>query len=175
MLKIIGGLLAVGALAVAPTAATAKVSGGGGGGGGGGCSDNWSPQSNWGNGWYGNDGNGGNSWRGWGDGNGDFGGHSSDQGCNGSSSTARAARVARVMVAVQRLSGSKCQHLSRSGSLSKPTGCSPHWFKATGLANWHHHIAKRLPQGRYRLYHRAFDAAGNRGKLHVRHVSALTA
>ena len=141
-------------------------------GGGSGC-DNNDPQSNWGNGngWYGQDGNG-PYWRGWGDGNGYFGGNSWDQGCNGSSSSATAARVARVMVSVQRVRGSQCQNLSRSGSLGRPTDCSnTHPFRAAGTRHWHHQIDNPLPQGRYRLQHRAIDAAGNRGKLHVRRLS----
>ena len=171
MLQLVGGLLAVGALAVAPAAATADASSTATlSGGGSGCQDNYDPQSNWGNGWYGNDGNG-SYWRGWGDGDGYFGGNSWDQGCNGSSSSATAARVGRVMVAVQRLRGSKCQHLSRSGSLGKRTGCDARFFKASGTRHWKHHIANPLPAGHYRLMHRAIDAAGNRGRLHVKRVS----
>ena len=138
---------------------------------GSGCQDNYAPQSSWGNDWYGNDDNG-PYWRGWGDGDGDFGGRSSDQGCGASNSTATAARVGRVMVAAQRLSGSQCQHLSRSGSLGRPADCSDtKWLTAEGTQRWKHHIANPLPRGRYRLMHRAIDAAGNRGKLHVRRLS----
>lgn len=179
-LKLVGGLLATGALAVAPVAAsahtssTATISGSGGSG----CQDNNPPSSNWGNGngWYGHDGNG-SYWRGWGDGNGNFGGNSSDRGCNGSSngsnsSFAQVSKVARVMVAVQRIRGSQCQHLSRSGKLGRPGSCSAtHWFPATGTRHWHHNIGTALPTGRYRLKHRAIDAAGNRGKVHVRRLS----
>ncbi len=168
-LQLIGGLLAAGALAVAPTAATAdapstaKASGGGSG-----CQDNWNPQSRWGNGnWNGYN----NNWGGWGDGNGYFGGHSWDQDCNGYGSTATAARVGRVMVAVQRLRGSQCQNLSRSGSLGRRTDCShTRLMQATGARHWHWRIANPLPRGRYRLSHRAIDGAGNHGKLHVRHM-----
>ena len=170
MLQLVGGLLVVGALAVAPTAAsadgssTAKLSGGGSG-----CNDNWNPQSRWGNGnWYGNN----NNWGGWGDGNGYFGGQSWDQDCNGNSSTATAARVGRVKVAVQRLRGSQCQHLRASDNLgSRTADCSPKWMNANGTRHWRHSISNPLPAGRYRLMHRAIDAAGNRGKLHVRRVS----
>jgi len=171
MLQLIGGLLAVAALAVAPTAAigddssTASISGGGSG-----CEDNWDPRSRWGNGWYGNDDNG-RYWRGWGDGDGYFGGRSSDQDCNGNSSNATAARVGRVMVAAQRLRGSQCQHLSGSGSLGRRTDCGAHWMRASGTRRWNHHIANPLPAGRYRLMHRAIDTAGNRGKVHVRRLS----
>ena len=166
ILQLIGGLLAVGALAVAPTAATAdasstaKVSGGGSG-----CQDYWEPQSRWGNGnWYGHN----NNWGGWGDGDGYFGGRSWDQDCNGYGSTATAARVARVMVSVQRLRGSQCQHLSGSGSLGRLTDCSnTRPLQATGMRHWRLRIVNPLPRGRYRLWHRAIDAVGNRGKPHV--------
>jgi len=170
MLQLVGGLLAVGALAVAPTAATgdasstAKVSGGGSG-----CEDNWDPQSRWGNGsWNGDN----NSWNGWGDGDGNFGGQSWDQDCNANGSSAKAARVGRVQVAVKRGLGSQCQNLSRAGSLGRRTDCSDtHWLRASGTRRWSHSIANPLPAGRYRLMHRAVDAAGNRGKVHVRRLS----
>jgi len=169
MLQLVVGLLAVGALAVAPTAATAdasptaKLSGGGGGG----CQDNWDPQSSWGNGnWNGDN----NNWGGWGDGNGNFGGQSWDQDCGGNSSTATAARVGRVKVAVQRLRGSQCQHLSASDKLgSRTSDCGAKWMKASGTRKWSHSIADPLPAGNYRLMHQAVDSAGNRGKVHVLH------
>jgi hypothetical protein len=176
MLQLVVGLLAVGALAVAPTAAmadaspTAKLSGSGSG-----CQDNWGPQSNWGHGgWNGNWNGNNNNWGGWGDGNGYFGGNSSDQDCNGnSSSTATAASVAHVKVAVQRLRGSgQCQHLSASDKLgSRTPNCGPRWINARGTRHWTHSIANPLPAGRYRLMHRAVDAAGNRGKVHRMHLS----
>ena len=170
MLQLVVGLLAVGALTVVPTAAsagaspTAMLSGNGSG-----CQDNWGPQSNWGNGnWYGDN----NHWGGWGDGDGYFGGYSRDRDCNGYGSTATAARVARVKVAVQRLRGSQCQHLAASHKLGKRTSdCGAKWITASGTRRWGHSIAKPLPAGRYRLMHRAIDAAGNRGKVHVRRLS----
>ena len=170
MLQLLGGLLAVGALAIAPAAATAdapstaKLSGGGG------CEDNWDPQSSWGNGsWNGDN----NNWGGWGDGDGNFGGQSWDQDCNGNSSTATAARVGRVNVAVQRLRGSgQCQHLSASDKLgSRTSNCGPKWMTAKGTRHWKHSISNPLPSGRYRLMHRAFDDAGNRGKVHRMRLS----
>jgi hypothetical protein len=93
-------------------------------------------------------------------------------GSGSNSSFARVSKVARVMVAVQRIRGSQCQHLSRSGKLGRPGSCSAtHWFPATGTRHWHHNIGTALPTGRYRLKHRAIDAAGNRGKVHVRRLS----
>jgi hypothetical protein len=166
MLQLVAGLLAVGALAVAPTAATAdasptaKLSGNGSG-----CQDNWGPQSGWGHGYWNGD---NNNWGGWGDGDGNFGGYSRDRDCNGySSSTATAASIHHVKVAVQRLRGSgQCQHLSASDNLgSRTSDCSPRWMKARGTRHWKHFISNPLPAGRYRLMHRAVDAAGNRGKV----------
>jgi hypothetical protein len=169
MLQLVGGLLAVGALAVASTAATAdapptaKLSGDGSG-----CNDNWGPHSGWGSGnWNGDHG----YWNGWGDGNGYFGGWSRDRDCRGSGSTATAARVARVQVAVQRLRGSRCQHLSASHELgSRTRDCDAKWMTASGTRKWSHSIANPLPDGRYRLMHRAVDAAGNRGEVQVRRL-----
>ena len=180
LLQLVSGVLAAGALAVAPAAATADTSSTAtiSGGGGSGCQDNNPPYSNWGNGngWYGHDGNG-HYWRGWGDGNGYFGGNSWDRGCNGSnngynSSLAQVNKVARVMVAVKRVRGSQCQHLSRSGRLGRPGHCSvTHWFPATGTRHWGHNISRALPSGRYRLKHRAIDAAGNHGRVHTRRLT----
>jgi hypothetical protein len=175
--QLLGGLLAVTALAVAPVAATAdapstaRASGGG--------SDNEPPSSNWGNGWWGHDENG-PYWGGWDDGDGDFGGHAWDNNSNGDNgsndsqaarlrSRPRAGKVDRVMVAVDRLRGSRCQRLGRSDRLGRPVDCSrTRWMKASGTRRWHYHIAKTLPQGRYRLHRRAIDAAGNRERPHVR-------
>jgi hypothetical protein len=164
MLQLVCGLLAVGALAVAPTAATADASSTAKLSGSGGCQDNWHPYSGWGNGnWYGAH----NYWGGWGDGDGYFGGYSRDRDCNGYGSTATAARVGRVKVAVQRLRGSQCQHLSASDKLGKRTSdCGAKWLTASGTRHWKHSIGKPLPAGRYRLMHHAVDAAGNRGKVH---------
>jgi hypothetical protein len=170
MLQLTGGLLAVSALVVATAAATAgaspiaKTSGGGSG-----CQDNWPPHSSWGNGWYGHGGNGNRPyWRGWHDGNGNFGGHSWDSSCDAFD---HKGKVARVMVAVERKRGSKCQSLSRSGKLGRAGDCSVHhWFPATGTTSWHHEINHRLPRGSYHLRHRAIDAAGNHGTVHVRHA-----
>jgi hypothetical protein len=166
MLQLVGGLLAVGALIVAPTGAgaspTARMSGGGGSG----CQDQYPPHSNWGNGWRGQDRHGG-YWRGWGDGNGYAGGQSWDSSCTAFD---EAGKVARVMLAVQRERGSQCQNLGRRG-LGRRTDCSHnHWFRAEGTQHWHHNITSALPRGRYRLRHRAIDSAGNRGRVHSMHL-----
>ena len=157
MLPLLGGLLVVAAIAIAPTAASAGDPQ---------CNnDHYGPNSHWGNGWYGHDGNG-SYWRGWGDGNGYFDGSSSDGYCNASD---RLGSVDRVMVGVQRMRGSQCQNLRRSESFGRPRDCSDvHWMHARGTRHWRHAISSALPAGTYRLHHRAFDAAGNSGKHRTR-------
>ena len=173
LLQLIGGLAAVATLALSGTA----VAGNGGYGGyqGNNC-DHYRPWSNWGHGWYGHD-HGGRYWNGWGDGNGYFDGNSYDRGCSGGSSSVGAAvgakgKVDRVMVAVKRLRpGSTCQHLTRSGRLTRPGSCSPtHWLRAQGTSAWHYRIRNALPAGHYRLHRQAIDAAGNRERTRMLHL-----
>ena len=165
MLHFLGSLLVVGAVVGAPATAaadapsTARHAGGG-------CNDQSPPSSRWGHGWYGHD-NNGPYWRGWGDGDGYFGGRSYDPRCD----AAHPGKVARVMVAVDRLHGSKCQRLSHSGLLGRAVACSrTRWIRAHGTRRWHHHIDHRLPAGHYRLHRRAVDGAGNHEREHVRHM-----
>jgi hypothetical protein len=166
MLPLLGGLLVVAAIAIAPTAASAGDPQ---------CNnDHYGPNSHWGNGWYGHDGNG-SYWRGWGDGNGYFDGQSHDRGCNGNgygSPVQRPGKVDRVMVAVKRLrSDGRCQHLRRSGRLSHPGSCGPtNWMLAKGTKSWRLPIPRALPAGRYRLHRRAIDAAGNRERARLLHL-----
>jgi len=169
LIRLIGGLAAVAALALSGTA----VAGNGGYQGGyqGGC-DNYRPWSNWGHGWYGNDGDG-RYWNGWNDGNGYFDGQSYDRGCDAGGAAVRGkGKVDRVMVAVKRLRpGSSCQHLTRSGRLSRPGSCAPtHWLRAQGTSSWHYRIRKALPAGHYRLHRQAIDAAGNRERQRMLHL-----
>jgi hypothetical protein len=179
----LGGLLAATILAFGPSIATghpapnAQIAGSGNGGGSnGGCNDNSPPSSNWGNGWWGRD-NQGAYWNGWGDGNGSFNGRASDYGCGGSSSSLTTAsrqkgKVARVMVAVDRMNGSRCQRMSSSGRLSASGSCrSTHWMRANGTTSWKFDITRKLPRGKYRLHRLAVDASGNRERAHVMHLS----
>jgi len=168
LLQLIGGLAAVAILALSGTA----MAGGPGGGYSGSYCDNYRPWSNWGHGWWGQDGDG-RYWNGWGDGNGYFDGHSSDRGCYGGAAAVRAkGKVDRVRVAVKRLRpGSKCQHLTRSGRLSRPGSCAPtRWLRAQGTSFWHYRIPKALPTGHYRLHRQAIDAAGNREHQRMLHL-----
>ena len=156
MLLLLGGLLVVAATAIAPTAASAGDPQ---------CNDHYGPRSHWGNGWYGHDGNG-SYWRGWGDGNGYFDGTSYDGYCHASD---RLGSVDRVMVGIQRRNGSQCQNLRRSESFGRIRDCSDvHWMHARGTRHWRHSISSALPAGTYRLHHRAYDAAGNKGKHRTR-------
>jgi hypothetical protein len=166
-LQLLGGLLSVAALIVAPAAApahttsTADQSRAGGG-----CQDNRPPSSRWGHGWWGRDGRG-SYWRGWGDGHGDFHGRAYDPGCD----ALHPGKVARVMVAVERVRGSSCQRMHASGHLGPRVSCSrPHWLRAQNTRHWRYHIPKSLPQGHYRLHRRAVDSAGNREGKHTMHL-----
>jgi hypothetical protein len=156
IIQLIGGLLVVAAMAVVPSAASAGDPSQ--------CQDRWSPHSRWGHGWYGHDGNG-RYWRGWDDGRGYFDGSSWDPYCSASD---RLGKVDRVMVAAQRVHGSRCENLRRSGRLGIRRTCSHiHWMEAHGTRHWHHAISRALPPGRYRLHHRAIDRNGNRGFHHT--------
>jgi hypothetical protein len=167
ILQLICGVAAVSALAIAPAAAgaaTATTTGGGSSN----CFDHYPPHSWWGHGWHGHDGNG-PYWRGWGDGRGGFGGGSYDSSCN---ALDRRGKVARVMVAVQRLGSSGCRNLHGTGHLSVTRDCGQrHWIHAHGTRHWHYSINRHLPRGRYAVYHRAYDKAGNRSRMHRRQVA----
>ncbi len=168
LLQLIGGLAAVAVLALSGTA----IAGDPGGGYRGGYCDHSRPWSNWGHGWWGHD-RDGRYWNGWDDGNGYFDGHSSDRGCYGGAAVARPkGKVDRVRVAVKRLRpGSKCEHLTRSGRLSRLGSCAPtHWLRAQGTSFWHYRIRKALPAGHYRLHRQAIDAAGNRERQRMLHL-----
>jgi hypothetical protein len=172
-LQLLGALLVLAALAVAPTVATgdtpptAQSAGGG-------CNNN-GPWSGWGNDWWSHDGNGGRNWDGWGDGNGHFNGNSDYGNCSQYGTvggSAQAGKVARVEVAAKRLHGAgRCQNLSRTGHLSPVGSCArTHWMRADGTTNWSFHIPRALPSGRYRLHRRAVDNNGNRERTALLHL-----
>ena len=163
------GLMVVAAVAAAPQLASGDPTGAAAGNPG--CNDNYPPYSNWGHGWYGY-GDGHRYWNGWGDGNGYFDGHAYDHGCNYGGNAAQKPHVVRVMVAAKRLRGDGiCQHLRKSGRLSRPKTCAgTHWMKADGTSKWRFDIAKALPTGRYRLHRRAIDSSGNVEKAALLHL-----
>jgi hypothetical protein len=153
MLQLLGALAAVGILVVVPSLASAASSSAGGG-----CNDSNHPWSRWGSTWRGHDGNG-PYWRGWGPGGGYFDGFSYDPGCD----AAHTGKLKTVMVAVDRVRGARCQHLTASHRLGRPGSCArPHWLRAHGTSAWRYDVKRRLPRGRYRIHRRAIDAAGNR-------------
>jgi len=161
ILQLICGVAAASAVAIAPGAAVASS------GDPSNCNDRYGPHSYWGHGWYGHDG-GGRYWRGWGDGDGRFGGGSWDGYCDAAD---RLGKVRRVMVAVHRIDGSQCRHLHSTHRLGATRDCTPrHWMRARGTRHWHYSINRPLPSGQYAVYHRAYDAAGNRGRIHRRRV-----
>jgi hypothetical protein len=171
VLQLLGGLLAVAILAVGAAAATAGTGNSGNSGNSGNCPDNYPPSSQWGNGWR-----NGHYWNGWGDGNGYFDGQSQDNGCSQNRTSANAAAqvpgsVSHVMVAVNRMRGSRCQHMSSSGRLSNAGSCKrATWIQANGTTSWRHQINKRLPRGLYRLHQYAVDQGGNRERVHSMRV-----
>lgn len=171
MLQLLGVMLVVAAVSVAPAMATTGTSPSANAAGNG-CNGN-GPWSNWGHNWYGHDGDG-RYWQGWGDGDGYFDGQSDYGNCGAYGSGAGSAavgKVARVMVAVKRLRPSGCQHLTPSGHLSRIGRCAgTHWMKADGTTNWRFDINRRLPSGRYRLHRRAIDASGHRERTHLLHL-----
>ena len=166
MFKLLGALAAVGVLAVAPSVASAAPPSAGAAEGGSGCEDNSAPSSRWGHTWWGSNGHG-PYWRGWDDGDGELDGYSWDPGCDADHN----GKVARVMIAVDRLRGSRCQHLSAgSQRLGRAGSCArPQWIRARGTSAWHYGITRRLARGRYRIHRRAVDAAGNRER--ARHMT----
>jgi hypothetical protein len=83
-------------------------------------------------------------------------GTSADVGCNG--------RLARVTVAVNIAvrGGKTCRALQKSGRFTRRRSCHRTiYLKATGTRTWRFRFAKRLPRGKYTLWVRGTDAAGN--------------
>jgi hypothetical protein len=148
----LGGLAAITILAVsfAATSAGAPTQASGSG-------DHVPPTSYWKTNWNGIDAHG-RFWKGWNDGNGDFSGGAFDN----SMDPLQPGKVARTMVAVDRVQGGHCRHMTAAGRLGRSGSCSSaNWLKASGTNNWSYHIRRKLPKGRYRLHRQAVDAAGN--------------
>lgn len=80
-------------------------------------------------------------------------GRARDSGCG---------RVRRVYVAVARESGSRCRFVSVRGRLGAPRSCLRSvYLRARGRTSWSLRVARRLPAGRYKVWSRAVDGAGN--------------
>lgn len=88
-------------------------------------------------------------------------GNAVDRGCG----PAGSGRVRRVLVAVARGRGrGRCRFASRGARLGHTRRCRPpKYMRARGRASWRVTL-KGLPRGRYLVWARAVDAAGNRGR-----------
>jgi hypothetical protein len=76
-----------------------------------------------------------------------------------------AGRVRSVRVAVARQVGRRCAFLRRGGRLGAPRRCrvaGAPLLRPRGTASFRMARKARLPRGRYRVWVRAADAAGNR-------------
>jgi dienelactone hydrolase len=84
-------------------------------------------------------------------------GRSADAGCGG-----RAGRVAGVSLAVAREAGRRCRFLRADGRFGAPVSClrTP-YLPAKGAASWTFERTARFAPGRYKLFVRGVDAAGN--------------
>jgi hypothetical protein len=83
-------------------------------------------------------------------------GTSADTGCRG--------RLARLAVAINIAvrGGRNCRALQASGRFTRPRSCHRTiYLKATGTRTWRFRFAKRVPRGKYTVWVRGVDAAGN--------------
>ena len=84
-------------------------------------------------------------------------GRATDKGCG---------RVANVAVAVAKVSGKKCRFVSSLRKLVKARSCrKPVFLKAKGTSKWSYALKTKLGKGRYVVFTRATDTAGNRSRL----------
>jgi hypothetical protein len=81
-------------------------------------------------------------------------GRSADRGCG---------RVSRVLVAIARESTRRsCRFLDARGKLGTRRSClRTTYLRARGRTRWTLRLPARLPRGRYKLWVRGIDAAGN--------------
>jgi len=78
--------------------------------------------------------------------------------------------VAQVRVAVGREvhRARKCRFLKADGSFGAPRSCHrTSYLPARGTAHWHFDFATSFPRGRYKLWARGIDPAGNIERKHV--------
>lgn len=70
--------------------------------------------------------------------------------------------VAEVEVAVQRRKGRKCTQMTAKGKFVKQAKCDAPttWLTARGTTKWTFKLRKKLKKGRYTLFARATDSAG---------------
>jgi hypothetical protein len=86
-------------------------------------------------------------------------GTSKDLGCG----KGRRGTVKRIRVSIARRTGKKCRSLLADGKLSrKRTSCRrTSYVNAKGSTRWTLTLKRRLPRGRYQIWVRGVDAAGN--------------
>jgi hypothetical protein len=92
-------------------------------------------------------------------------GRTSDRGCWASAK----GKVARVSVALARRSGGRCRFARSGGTFGAPTSCTHRsYLAARGTANWRFRLVHRLRPGRYVVWARAVDGAGNASRTATR-------
>jgi hypothetical protein len=85
-------------------------------------------------------------------------GSSSDRGCGPKGR----GKVKRVRISVARASGKKCRYLNRKGHLGKLRSCKRTvYLAARGTKHWRFTGRRNLARGKYKIWIRAVDTAGN--------------
>ncbi len=96
-------------------------------------------------------------------------GTATDRGCGAKGR----GRVRRVQVAVARRAGRRCRFVTRAGRLTKARSCRrPVLLKPRGRVRWTLTVKRPLPRGRYSVYVRASDRAGNRSAIRAVRLKA---
>ncbi len=68
----------------------------------------------------------------------------------------------QVAVSVSRVVGKGCRFLRQNGSFGPKVSCKrTSYLPARGTTTWSYVRRQRLPAGRYKVWTRAVDAAGN--------------
>ncbi len=79
--------------------------------------------------------------------------------------------VALVTISIARVNGNKCEFLTPSGRLGRPTKCSrSRWLIASGTKKWRVSL-QNLPKGTYRVRTRAIDYAVNVQRSQLRRLT----
>ncbi|MGZ4280425.1 MAG: sialidase family protein [Solirubrobacteraceae bacterium] len=99
-------------------------------------------------------------------------GRARDRGCG----RLGAGRVARERVSIARATGKRCRFLAPNRRFSAPRSClRTSYLSARGTTRWSFVVPRRLPKGRYKLWARGIDSAGNvERKLNRRNLGRLT-
>ena len=85
-------------------------------------------------------------------------GTATDRGCGAKG----AGKVKRVDIAIAKAQGKLCRFMNVAGKLANARRCTRRaYLPAKGAAKWSLRIGRKLPRGRYVVFVRAVDAAGN--------------